>query len=95
MELGQIEIFLAAADCGSFSGAAERLYVTHSTVSRTIQALEGELETRLFIRGSRGVSLTPAGARLRTGGAQLLESAAALVENVRKKGEEICGNTED
>ena len=40
MELEQLRVFAAVADEGSFTGAARRLYISHSTVSRTITALE-------------------------------------------------------
>ena len=43
MELEQLRVFAAVADEGSFTGAARRLYISHSTVSRTVTALEEEL----------------------------------------------------
>ncbi len=43
MELEQLRIFLAVAETSSFTGAAKRLFVSHSTTSRAVAALEAEL----------------------------------------------------
>ena len=44
VKVNQIQIFLEAVHCGSFSGAAESLHVTQPMVSKTIQTLEKETE---------------------------------------------------
>lgn len=64
-----VRAFLAAADEGSFSGAARALRTAQPTVGRQIAALEGELGVSLFERVGRGIALTPTG--------------LALVEHVR------------
>lgn len=56
--------FAAVADTGSFSQAAIRLSVNHSTVSRRIHALEQAHGVRLFERTSTGYQLTEAGASI-------------------------------
>lgn len=61
----RLEIFNAVLEAGSFSRAAERLYLTQSAVSQHIQELEAALNTRLFEREPRGVRLTLAGEILR------------------------------
>lgn len=61
MELAQIEAFLAAAECGSFSRAAELLHVAQPSLSNRIQSLEREVGQVLFERMGRGVRLTDAG----------------------------------
>ena len=53
--------FLAVVATGSFVEAAQRLYVTQSTVSSRIQRLEEELGAELFVRNKAGTTLTPAG----------------------------------
>lgn len=78
MELEQIKIFLAAAEAGSFSGAARELYISHSTVSRAIASLEASLGAELFKRDCRGAALTQAGEILLSGGRELLSRAAEL-----------------
>ncbi len=54
----QIECFLAVADFLNFAKAAENLNVTQPAVSHQIQSLENELNTKLFNRSPRNVSLT-------------------------------------
>jgi len=57
----QLEHFLAVARSKKFSRAAENSYVSQSSLSKQIKALEEELGVELFVRSSAGVSLTPAG----------------------------------
>jgi DNA-binding transcriptional LysR family regulator len=78
-----LRTFLAIADTGSFSAAAQRLRYTQSAVSQQIAALEADLGTPLLTR--RPVGLTPAGVRLRRHAAHILvrlEAARADVTRV-------------
>jgi len=59
-----LRIFLAIARAGSISGAANRLGVQHSTVSRRLRSLEDQLGTRLIERKKLGYELTEAGEEL-------------------------------
>jgi len=61
MEIGELKIFLAVAQQGSISRAAEELHYVQSNVTARIKQLEERLDTALFYRKSKGVSLTPAG----------------------------------
>jgi len=61
MDLYQIRYFLAIAQIGSFTKAAEQLFVSQPSLSAGIKKLEQELEVTLFERGGRRVLLTPAG----------------------------------
>lgn len=56
-----LDEFVAVAECGQFSAAAERLGLSSSQVSRQIARLEERLQTRLFYRTTRKVALTEAG----------------------------------
>lgn len=60
----QLETFIAAADAGSFSKAAEILYITPTAVIKQINLLERDLDLRLFERSFRGLTLTKAGQSL-------------------------------
>ena len=64
IDIKQIQYFIARAEYGSFSAAAEILFTTQSNVSKAIKALEEELELKLFERYPRGVSLTTEGERV-------------------------------
>lgn len=61
LQLTDLELFLAVAQCGSFTKAGEKMFVTQSWVSKRINLLENELGLLLFIRNKRGAILTPAG----------------------------------
>lgn len=61
IDLHKLQVFQAVVQQGSFSAAAERLYITQSAVSQHIKDLETLLGQALFQRGRRGVSLTPQG----------------------------------
>ena len=57
----QLRYFVEIADSGSFSAAAERLFVAQSALSRQIKELENQLQTALFERTARQPRLTAAG----------------------------------
>lgn len=63
MDIEFARTFLAVTAAGNFVGAAQRLYVTQSTVSARIQTLENQLGAVLFRRGRGGAELTQAGRR--------------------------------
>jgi len=56
-----LDEFVAVAECGQFTAAAERLGVSSSHVSRQVARLEECLQARLLYRSTRRVSLTEAG----------------------------------
>jgi DNA-binding transcriptional LysR family regulator len=66
MDIAALQAFLAVAETGSFSRAAERIFLTQPAISKRIAALETSLDTRLFDRIGRTVQLTPAGQALLT-----------------------------
>ena len=66
LNLYKLEIFAIVVQTGSFSAAADRLLLTQPAISQHIQDLEASLGARLFERGRRGVSLTPARETLHT-----------------------------
>ena len=83
VSLVQLESFVAVAEEGQVSRAAQRLHVTQPPVTRRIRMLEDELGVELFERLPRGMRLSPAGMRLLPHARDLLaraEAAAALFD---------------
>lgn len=76
MNIQQLESFLQVAENLNFARAAEALNITQSAVSRQIHALEEELDTKLFLRTTRTVSLT-------TDGAIFLEHAKQILGQLK------------
>ena len=64
MDLANLSAFIAIAETGSFSAAAERLHLTQPAVSKRIAGLEQQLAVRLFDRLGREIGLTEAGRAL-------------------------------
>ena len=75
-KLDYYRVFYETARLGSFSSAAQQLYVSQSAISQCIQQLETDLGVQLFIRTRKGVSLTSEGKILFT----KVESAISSIE---------------
>jgi DNA-binding transcriptional LysR family regulator len=83
MALRHLRYFLAVADTGNLSRAAEKLFVAQPPLSLQIRQLEQELGTPLFVRHPKGMRLTPASEALVPGVRRLLEHASRLPEVAR------------
>ncbi|WP_445148831.1 LysR family transcriptional regulator [Baekduia sp. Peel2402] len=82
-ELRLIRYFVAVAEEGNVTRAAERLHMAQPPLSAAIRQLEQQLDVRLLDRTTRGVELTPAGALLLERGRELLREADAVAAAVR------------
>lgn len=82
MEIRQLRTFLAVANARSFLGAEETLFISRQAISKTINQLESELNTHLFVRNQSGAMMTPAGI-------YFYSRAAALVANFDRLSEEM------
>ena len=80
----QLTALVAVADCGSFTKAAESLYISPTAVMKQINALESHLELQLLERTSRGVRLTPAGEVIYKDAKFLFDYSRRSIENARQ-----------
>ena len=78
----KLKTFYAASETGSLTAAAERLNISQSAVSRQISALEDSLETPLFHRHARGLTLTEQGRILHNAAKEMARSAARAQRTV-------------
>lgn len=78
MELYQLRSFVAIAEAGQLTRAAEALHVSQPALSAQLRALEDELGLILFRRGPEGMQLTEGGRRLRARAEKVLAAAQAL-----------------
>jgi DNA-binding transcriptional LysR family regulator len=81
--LQQLAFFVAAAEHGSFTAAADVLHLARPSVSEQIANLEAELGVALFVRAGRRLQLTDAGRLLRPEAERTLAAAAEASEVVR------------
>lgn len=77
LDLYKLQIFLTVVQEGSFSAAAEKLYMTQPAVSQHMKELETSLGRALFQRGWRGVQLTSHGEVLRDYSVKIFDLVAA------------------
>ncbi|MDO9065904.1 MAG: LysR family transcriptional regulator, partial [Chloroflexota bacterium] len=82
--VGQLRAFEAVARHLNFRAASEELALTQSAVTRQIQALEDEVGVSLFLRHTRAVELTAAGAQLLQAVLPSLERLDSAVRQIRR-----------
>ena len=76
MDTQQLDAFVAVAETGSFSHAAERIHLTQPAVSKRVALLEQQLNCRLFDRIARHVTLTESGKTLLPRARSILQSVS-------------------
>jgi DNA-binding transcriptional LysR family regulator len=91
MELRQLRHFLALVEERSITRAAKRELIVQSGLSHSIQALERELGTSLYVRGTRPVRLTAAGEALVGAARRTVASAAQAEQAVHNTREVLIG----
>jgi len=85
MELRHLRYFVAVAEAGSLTVAAEqRLHTSQPSLSRQIRDLEDEIGARLLTRRARGIELTPAGRAFLDHARLVLSQVEAAIETARR-----------
>ena len=79
----QLKIFVSVVDCGSFTKAAENLFITPPAVMKQINALEKHLDVKLLERTPHGVRLTPAGEIIYKDAKFLFDYSMTSIQNAR------------
>lgn len=92
MTTNQLKYFITAAECLNFTEAAKQHFISQTAITQHMQALEEDLEVKLFDRQKRKVSLTPAGQVFLTEARLILERNHAAITRTRKAAEGISGN---
>ncbi len=85
IDLAELETFVAVAELGSFSLAAQRMHVTQPSVTGRVQRLEATLGTQLLIRTTRKVELTVAGVALLREASHALAGLRKIVTGFRQQ----------
>lgn len=91
MDIRVLRYFLTVVREENISRAAEFLFITQPTLSRQLQELEKELNTKLFIRGKSKITLTESGILLRRRAQELIELADKTEREFLFKEENIRG----
>ncbi len=91
MEYRQLLYFICIAKEGGYSRAAEKLIVSQSSLSRSIQNLEDEFNTQLIYRTTRSFKLTPSGEELLSRGTSIVDEFEDLEAYMQKYSSDNTG----
>lgn len=84
MDTRKLESFIAAAELGSFTKAAQILGYTQSGLTHMMKSLEQEMGVQLLVRSHSGISLSPAGKQLLPTIRRLLDAEKALQQELEQ-----------
>ena len=90
MNFKHLEAFINVAEYGSFSSAADRMFVSSPALQQQINRLESEIGFRLFDRGPGGVQLTAAGRVFFEGARDIQHNLTMLLEKCRETAASAC-----
>ena len=91
MELRVLRYFLAVAEEGNITWAAQLLRISQPTLSRQLKQLEGELGVTLFERGSHTITLTEEGRLLRERAQTIVSLADKTEFELKQSGNDLSG----
>ena len=85
MTLQQLKYIITIAECGSITSAAQKLFITQPSLSKSIADLEAEMGITIFYRNNRGVYLSQDGLKFLSYAHQVIEQAQLLEQQYKKK----------
>lgn len=91
MDIKELRYFIAVAECGSISKAAEKLFTTQPNLSRQLMKLEEETGQKLLIRGNKKSELTEAGRLLYKRATEITELMDRTQSELRSDDDEVFG----
>ncbi len=91
MEIRELRYFIAVAEYGSISKAAEKLFVTQPNLSRQMSKLEEETGQKLLVRGNKNTTLTEAGRLLYKRATEITELLDKTRSELMSDDETVCG----
>lgn len=91
MDIRTMQYFLAIAQEGSFTKAAEHLHMTQPPLSRQMKDLEAELGVALFDRGGKGVALTEEGMRLKERAQEVVDLMGQIKSDMASEASNVLG----
>ncbi len=92
MDIAELKAFVAIADTGSFSEAANQLHITQPAISKRIHQLEIHLNCQLFDRIGRQITLTSAGKDLLPRANRILHELEDMKRALSNLSGTVCGN---
>lgn len=81
----QLQVFICVADCGSFTKASEKLFISSTSIMKQLNVLENRLDLKLLQRTNQGVRLTESGKVIYRHAKYLLEYSQKAIEEARQK----------
>ena len=91
MNLRQLRYFIAIAQAGSLSAAAQRLHIAQPSLSQHLANMEQELEVQLVVRSPRGSTLTAEGEVLLKHAHEICDKLKRCVSEMRELSSEVAG----
>ncbi|MFX1735861.1 LysR family transcriptional regulator [Paraburkholderia sp. A1RI_3L] len=82
-DFAQLRTLVAVAEAGSVSAAAERIFLSQSSVSEQLKKLEDRVGQPLFVRSKQGVTATPAGVKLLAHAERILALSEAAFDDMQ------------
>jgi len=91
MDLVHLRYFRSIAEAGNLTAAAKKLGVAQSTLTAAVKKLEEHLQSKLLLRNSRGVTVTPTGYALANAASEILAMVDETQQRIRELEREDVG----